>query len=171
MAVFALFVAGLISLLLQDSVIKADTASVISSMPTFTADLATSSSGITVAVGAVSGSEECVAPSAGRWRVVVQNDTLTALDNVALRFQVEGVSESGVQLVDYRPQWQTKGRQVATTLYLGEMSGGQVNTFFLDIVPSGDAVTVAASASDDSGFVYDTWAGQELDVDERCLGA
>lgn len=168
MAVFALFVAGVISLLLQNSVIKADTVTTYATMSQFESDFITTKDGITVAVSAISAGEDCVVPSAGRWRVVVQNDTQKSLRNIALRLQVEGASEGGVQLVDYKPQWFIRSGVSSATLYLGEMSSGQVNTFFLDVIPDGDSVAVAASASDDSGFIYDVWAGQRLSVDKNC---
>ena len=163
-AVFALFVAGLLSfVLVQNGTIRADINPTASAL-NFTGSLATSSEGVTVSVDAEN--RDClVRNTPSRWAIVVQNDSLEKVDEVLI-LKVQGMS--GLSLANYQPSWQTQGAHQEATINIGAMSSGQIVTFELTGAPNASVASVIAGLSDSTGFIYTTTTGLSVTAKNSC---
>ncbi len=163
-AVFALFVAGVLSFaLIQNGTIRADVNPTSSGM-SFTNSLVTSPEKVTLGVDTTS--RVCLARNAvSRWTIVAQNDSTEAVDETII-IRAQGMSD--LKLADYEPTWQTQGNYKETTINIGRMNSGQIVTFELTGTPSASNTSVLAAISDTTGFIYSTSAGLTVPVKNTC---
>lgn len=163
-AVFALFVAGVLSfVLIQNGTIRADVNPATAGI-SFTNSLATSPDDVTVGVDTTS--RAClVRKTTSRWTIVAQNDSAEAVDETVI-IKAQGFGD--LKLADYEPIWQTQGSYEEATINIGRMNSGQIVTFELTGAPSASNATVAAALSDSTGFIYSTSAGLTVPVKNAC---
>ena len=163
-AVFALFVAGVLSfVLVQNGTIRADINPATNALK-FAGSLATSSEGVTVSVDAEN--RDCLVKNvSSRWTVIVQNDSPDKVDEVLI-LKVQGMND--ISIANYQPSWQTQGGYQEAAIKIGAMASGQIVTFELSGVPRSFNTALSASLSDGTGFVYTTTAGLSVAAKNSC---